>query len=400
MIQQTTALRKIASLKKKIRIVQGGQGAGKTISFLILICNHASSQPDREILIISAELTKMRLTVIKDFIKVMRMAGLYEEHRFLAGTLYKFPNGSFIKFIGLDKSDVGKGLRSDLAYFNELNKCDFESYRQIASRTKLVLADFNPDSEFFVHKELINRIDCDFIILSYKDNELLSESERYEIELYREKAFHNPLVQGELLFAESNIKSHYWSNVWKVYGMGQTGMLDGLIFKDWDKIDNIPEDAVLDCLGLDFGFTNSFTSIVAKYKWQGISIYHEVMYARQKGNREIAEALRQYSGIVPIYADSEDPRTINELVEMGIDVVKVNKPDGSVNFSIEKINENRFMITSSSKNGIKELESYIWAKDVNGMPLNKPEKKVDHFCDAMRYTELGIAPIETNYYVY
>jgi len=81
-------------------------------------------------------------------------------------------------------------------------------------------------------------------------------------------------------------------------------------------------------------------------------------------------------------------------------VVKVNKPDGSVSFSIEKINENRFMITSSSKNGIKELESYIWAKDVNGMPLNKPEKKVDHFCDAMRYTELGIAPIETNYYVY
>jgi phage terminase large subunit len=85
---------------------------------------------------------------------------------------------------------------------------------------------------------------------------------------------------------------------------------------------------------------------------------------------------------------------------MGMDVVKVNKANGSVNFSIEKINENRFFITSSSKNGIKELESYIWAKDVNGMPLNSPEKKLNHFVDGMRYTELGIAPIETNYYVY
>jgi hypothetical protein len=149
MIQKTTSLQKIASLRKKIRIIQGGQGAGKTISILILLINHAASKENKEILIISSELTKMRLTVIKDFVKVMRLAGLYEDSRFIAGTLYRFKNGSFIKFIGLDKSDVGKGLRSDVAYFNEVNKIDFESYRQVASRTKIVYADFNADKEFF-----------------------------------------------------------------------------------------------------------------------------------------------------------------------------------------------------------------------------------------------------------
>ena len=103
MIQQTTALRKIAGLKKKIKVIRGGQGSGKTISILILLINHASSKEDREILILSSELTKMRLTVIKDFVKVMKMFGIYEDSRFIAGTLYRFRNGSFIKFIGMDK---------------------------------------------------------------------------------------------------------------------------------------------------------------------------------------------------------------------------------------------------------------------------------------------------------
>lgn len=129
-MEQTTALRKISALRKKIWSVRGGQGSGKTISILILLCNHASSNPNKEILIVSEELTKMRLTVIKDFKKVMLGLGLFEERRFLAETLYKFPNGSFIKFIGLDKEDVGKGLRSDVVYFNEVNKIrDIESYR-------------------------------------------------------------------------------------------------------------------------------------------------------------------------------------------------------------------------------------------------------------------------------
>ena len=163
MIQPTTALNKIAGSRKKITVVQGGQGASKTFSILMLLINHASSVEDREILILSAELTKMRLTVIKDFVKIMKMYGIYEDNRFIAGTLYRFRNNSFIKFIGLDKSDAGKGLRSDVAYFNEVNKIDSETYRQVASRTKKVYADFNPDAEFFINTEIVPRSDCDFL---------------------------------------------------------------------------------------------------------------------------------------------------------------------------------------------------------------------------------------------
>lgn len=246
MLQPTTSLRKIAGLSKPIRIIRGSQGAGKTISILILLIDYCSRCPNKEVLILSAELTKMRLTVIKDFVKIMREIGIYRDDYFLAGTLYRFPNGSFIKFIGLDKEDVGKGLRSDVAYFNEVNKINAEAYRQVASRAQVVYADYNPDAEFYIDNDVIPRDDCDFLQLTFKDNELLSDRERGEILRYYENGYNT----------DGTVKNKYWANLWQVYGLGNIGNLQGVVFENWDIIPEVPKDAQLIAYGLDFGFTN------------------------------------------------------------------------------------------------------------------------------------------------
>jgi len=148
-MKATTALRKISALKKKVWCIQGGQGAGKTISILILLTNHALKNPNKEIYIASAELSKMRDTVLKDFIKILRSFGLYEKVNLTGVTngqpLCIFPNKSFIRFIGLDKEDIGKGLRSDIVYLNEANKTNFETYRELTSRAKRKILDYNPN---------------------------------------------------------------------------------------------------------------------------------------------------------------------------------------------------------------------------------------------------------------
>src|SRR5262245_47917637 len=112
MIQVTKALRKISALKKRIWVIQGGQGAGKTFAILLLIINYAKANPNKEIFIASKELSKMRITVIKDFISILQLLNLFDRDSFVDGTLYRFKTGSFVKFIGLDKEDIGKGLRS------------------------------------------------------------------------------------------------------------------------------------------------------------------------------------------------------------------------------------------------------------------------------------------------
>ena len=371
MIQVTTALRKITSSRSKITVVQGGQGASKTFSILMLLINHCSNVEGREILILSAELTKMRLTVIKDFVKIMRMYGIYQDSRFISGTLYRFPNGSFIKFIGLDKSDVGKGLRSDVAYFNEVNKIDSETYRQVASRAKKVYADFNPDAEFFIHKEVIDREDCDFIKLTFLDNEQLDSGERDEILRYKELGYNSA---GEVL-------NKYWANKWRVYGLGEVGSIDGAVFERWESIE-MPSDARLLYYGCDFGYATSKFAVLGIYNWNGRIVLKEFVYKTNLTNQQGAEELKRmgYNGGV-VYCDYAEPKSIRELQIEGIQAVKCGSKQDIKAFAIQNLNKDLFYVDSASENLQKELRYYVY-DEKTGKPRKTNE---DHLMDAMLY---------------
>lgn len=377
MIQQTTALRKIASLRKRIKVIRGGQGAGKTVSVLILLINHASSKPDKEILIISAELTKMRITVIKDFVKVMKMAGIYEESRFIAGTLYRFPNGSFIKFIGLDKEDVGKGLRCDIAYFNEVNKCAQESYRQVSTRAGQVIADYNPDAEFYIDRDIIGREDCDFLQLTFRDNELLADTERDEILNYYTQGYNS----------DGSIRNSYWANLWQVYGLGNIGALHGVVFTNWAEVDQIPATSKLIAYGMDFGYTNDPTTCTAIWQYNNEFYFDEVLYQTGLTNPEIARVLtaKGIDKAAYIYADSAEPKSIQELKHAGLRIKGADKGRDSIMFGIQCMQEGRFYVTSRSVNLLRELRAYVWDTDKNGAKLNKPIDAFNHCIDGIRY---------------
>lgn len=380
MIQATTNLRRIASLKKRIRVVRGGQGSAKTISILILLINHASSKPDKEIFIISAELTKMRLTVIKDFVKVMKMAGIYDERRFLAGTLYRFPNGSFIKFIGLDKEDVGKGLRCDVAYFNEVNKCNQESYRQVSSRAQYVYCDYNPDAEFYIDTDVIGREDCDFLQVDFRGNELLSEAERDEIIRYKTQGYNE----------DGTIKNAYWANLWNVYGLGNIGNLQGVVFENWDIVDEIPKDAEFICHALDFGFTNDQTGLISVWMHSGEIYTDELIYETKLTNQLIGAKMRELNidEYAEIIADSAEPKSIEELRVEGFNVIPAKKGPDSVKNSIDVLQRYKIHITRRSQNFHKEMRTYRWKTDINGKALNVPTD-VAHLIDPLRYAALN-----------
>lgn len=371
MIQSTTALRKIAALKKKIRVIRGGQGSGKTISILILLINHAFNKPNREILIISAELTKMRLTVIKDFVKIMREMGVYEDHSFIAGTLYRFPNGSFIKFIGLDKADVGKGLRSHVAYFNEVNKCDAESYRQVASRAGQVYVDYNPDARFFIDEDVIPREDCDFLQLTFEDNELLPQSEREEILNYKKLGYND---KGEVI-------NEYWANLWQVYGLGNIGSVQGVVFPNWEIMPLDPRAKKL-YTGVDFGFSVSKFAALDVWYLDGDFYLDELVYANDLTNPDAAKAMIEAGYTrTKAYCDHAEPKSIEELKRAGIVAVPCESKTDIKKYATRKLNERKFYVTPRSKNLQDELRHYVW-DEKTGQP-KKSDK--DHLMDALQY---------------
>lgn len=376
----TTAIRKIEALKKRIKIIQGGTSAGKTYGILPLLITKAATYPRLEISVVAESIPHLRRGALKDFLKIMKDTGRYFEERFNRTLLrYEFGNGSVIEFFSADDSSKLRGARRDILYINECNNVTFESYNELAIRTKKeVYLDFNPANEFWVHKELKDEPESDFLILTYKDNEALDQSIISQIEKNRDKG----------------LTSAYWANWWKVYGLGELGSLEGVIFSNWKTIDTMPTDAKLVGIGLDFGYTNDPTAIIEIYNYNNTRIVNELKYQTGLLNSDIAKLLPKD---VIVYADSSEPKSIEEIRRYGITIKGVTKGKDSINYGIDVMQRQSYLVTSNSTDLIKELRSYTWDVDKQGTRLNKPIDNFNHAIDALRYHEMESLGMNSNY---
>ncbi len=166
--------------------------------------------------------------------------------------------------------------------------------------------------------------------------------------------------------------------------LGEPYNIERKIYKDWQIIDEIPHEARLERYGLDFGYSNDPTSIVAIYKYNGGFIFDEICYQKGLSNKQIADILNN-SPKALVVADSAEPKSIDELKLYGVNVLPSLKGQGSVNKGIQFIKDQRISITKRSINGLKEYRNYLWKVDKEGRIINTPEDIFNHFMDAIRY---------------
>lgn len=381
----TTAIRKLKRLRKRVKVIPGGTSGGKTYGILPILIDTAIKNPGLEISVVSESIPHLRKGALKDFLKIMKATGRYIDSNYNRTLLtYTFANGSYIEFFSADQEDKVRGPRRHILYVNECNNISFETYHQLAIRTSLsIWLDFNPSNEFWVYTELKDDDDVEWLTLTYKDNEGLPQSIVREIEKAKTKAYINP--DGDI-FDETNIKSKYWDNWWKVYGLGMLGSLEGVVFSNWTTIDEIPADARFIGGGIDFGFSNDPTAIVDVYQYNGQRIVDLRCYQRGLLNSHIAEKLPNNA---KYYADSAEPKSIAELSgTFGKWVHGVRKGPDSILFGIQLMQGQRYLITKQSTELIKELRQYCWDKDKFGNTINKPAGGLDHAIDALRYHEM------------
>jgi phage terminase large subunit len=369
MLLQTTATARIKKLRKRVRIVQGGTSSSKTFSILLILIAYCQKYPNNEVSIVSESIPHLKRGALKDFIKILASRNEFKHDSLNRSDLkYHFPNGSYIEFFSADQPDKLRGARRDILFINECNNVNFEAYQQLAIRTKkFIYLDYNPTQEFWVHTELKDDTDSDFIILTYKDNEALDKAIVKEIEKAKVKAK----------------TSEYWRNWWSVYGLGQVGSLEGVIFTNWKTIDTIPKDAEYLGNGLDFGYSNDPTAIVDFYDWNGQIIWHERAYQKGLLNSQIANILSQ-NNLITI-AESAEPKSIAEIKLHGLKIIPTEKGPDSIQFGINLIQQRDFLVTKDSLNLIKELRGYTWRTDKTGKSLNVPIDDFNHAIDAARY---------------
>jgi phage terminase large subunit len=265
---------------------------------------------------------------------------------------------------------------------NECNNATFEAYMQLSIRTRdVVWLDWNPTHEFWANTELEDGEDVETLVLTYKDNEALSPNIIKEIEKAQEKAK----------------TSDYWANWWRVYGLGQQGSLEGVIFKDWKIVDRIPPDAKYIGSGMDFGYSNDPTTLVDVYQFNGQWVFDEVIYEKGLLNNEIAKKAKAGQHRT-IYADSAEPKSIEEIRRHGVRILPATKGKDSITYGIDLIQQTQFKVTKGSTNLIKELRSYCWETDKNGAQINKPVDHNNHAIDAIRYFAMSRMRANTGRY--
>ena len=369
--QYTSAIAKIRQMKSRKKIIQGGTSAGKTWAVLPILINKAASEPNLEISVVSESIPHLRRGALKDFLKVMKMTGRFiQDHYNKTHLKYTFSNGSYIEFFSVDDESKLRGARRNILYVNEANNVKYDAYLQLAIRTSDdIYIDFNPTHKFWAHTEVLREEDSELVILNYLDNEALPESIKRELEANRDKA----------------ATSDYWKNWWTVYGEGKIGVLEGVIFDSWDEINTVPEEATLIGYGLDFGYTNDPTALVAVYKYNESLIFDELLYEKELTNSEIANKMKQLGVRGDIFADSAEPKSIKELSRYGFRILAAKKGKDSINFGINLLQQFPMLITKRSTNLKAEILRYSWRKDREGNTTNMPIDGWNHLIDAMRY---------------
>lgn len=379
MYQATTALQKIRQLTKRIRVIQGGTSASKTISILLALIHEAQSDATPTLTSITAEsIPHLKRGAMRDFKNILKSSHYWKEDNWNAtDSIYTFETGSQIEFFSTDNADKLRGGRRDRCFMNEANNNTFDAFEQLEVRTKeYFYIDYNPTTEFWAHTELVGkRDDVDFVILTYLDNEALS-----------------PEIRGSI---EQRKTRKSW---WQVYGLGLLGDVEGKIYKGWQILEEVPPEARLRRRGLDYGYTNDPSAIVDVYEYNGGLLLDEVLYQKGMSNKELADVIKTKEPILTV-GDSSEPKSNDEIKLYGINIVGASKGPGSVNQGIQLMQDKIIYVTAHSTNLLNEYKNYMWMMDKDGKIINTPEGGRDHALDASRYaiTSLLNTPKILNY---
>lgn len=297
-------------------------------------------------------------------------------------------NNRQILFSGLDDPEKIKsitpihGVITDI-WVEEATETEYRAVKQLYKRLrgksrikKTLTLSFNPILKtHWIYKEYFH---------SWNDNDKLYEDENLLIlhTTYKDNKF---LTEEDIKLLENETDKYFY----EVYTLGKWGIIGAVIYKDWEIKDLKEIRKVADYIftGLDFGYAESPSAFIFTHydKKRKIIYILDEIYTYGSDNEELAELIKTILKKMPVFCDSAEPKSINELKKYNINAYHAKKGPDSLNYGIKFLQKHKIIIDVSCKNFKDEISKYKWKEDREGNIFPIPIKKDDHGLDALRY---------------
>ena len=360
-----------------IIVNEGGTSSSKTYSTMQAIIASTFAFPNSVTTVVGQDIPNLKKGPIRDSKNILLIEELQDKFEYnKSDRIYtNKENGSVIEFNSYDDEQDAKSGRRDFSFFNEANGISYEIFDAIKLRTKrTVFIDFNPNARFWCHDKVFpDTENRKWFQSTFRNNPFIDDKIRNDILSYQ------PTPEN---IARGTANEYRW----KVYGLGEVGRLEGLVFPDFQVTSDFPIQYKWRVFGMDFGYTNDPTTLIEIRYAHGDLYWREHIYQTGLTNPEIASEVKRLEfNREKIVADSAEPKSIEEIKRGGCYIIPAEKGRDSINQGIDAIKRYKCYIHSGSKNLIEEFSSYTWDKDRDGNPTNKPIDKFNHGIDAGRY---------------
>lgn len=378
--------------KGRYRVVKGGRGSKKSTTTALNFIVRMMENPSANLLVIRKVFKDHQDSTyaqLKWAINQLEVAHLWDAKLSPLVIIYK-PTGQKIMFRGLDSPMSVTSITVDKGYLawawfeeafqvvneDDFNKIDMSIRGDTGGLFKQITLTFNPWSDKHWLKKRFFDVENPNVLAkttNYLCNEFLDQS---DIELFEWMKKHSP-------------------RRYKIEGLGEWGIAEGGIFENWkefafDKSEISKREGIKAVFGMDFGYTNDPSTLSCAFvdvKNRELFLFDE-MYEKALLNDEIAKKVigKGYAKEL-IIADSSEPKSIVDLRRYGLRRVKAaDKGPDSIKVGIQFIQQFTIYVHPSCSNFSIELANYVWAKNKEGKPINKPIDEYNHLLDALRYS--------------
>lgn len=379
--------RSFCESEKRFNIWVGAVRSGKTFSSLERFVHDLRYAPPGDAMIIGVNRSSLQRNIIRPLF--MRMGFPIPTEKAQQTNVY----GRTIWFVGApDISAVStiQGSTLALAYVDEATNIPEPFWKMLESRLSVpgakLLATCNPEGPaHWLKKDYIENKELDLAYWNFclEDNPTLDDKFKQQL------------------------KASYTGMWYNRYILGEWALAHGAIYDCYDKdneYDHPFESPSYYIVGVDYGTTNATAAVlcaVSPNKWPQIRIEAEYYYdsakkGRSKTDQELVRDLKDFIGYKNVSAIYVDPAAASLKIALRQEDLPVLDANNDVLLGIKicsKFISGKNIVIQRGCTVLREhLQSYAWDPKAADRGDDKPVKKNDHICDALRYAVCSAFP--------